>query len=179
MDVLIILIGLILILTAIIGSLVPIFPSLFLAYASLLLLHFSKVFQYRTSTLVALAFLMLLVILVDYVLPYFGTKKLGGTRYGTVGATLGLFVSLFFTPFFGWFILPGMMLCSFTGAFWGEKIHKQENQVALKSALGAVLGILFSTIMRIVYCGVILFVFLIGVCCHFQFKWGCLFSKFM
>lgn len=87
---------------------------------------------------------MLIVTILDYVIPPLATKKLGGSRKGVVGSTLGIIAGLFIFPPWGIIIFP------FIGAFIGEMISGQEHKLALKAAIGSFLGFITGVLLKLV-----------------------------
>ena len=93
----------------------------------------------------------------DYFIPAFGTKKFGGTRNGIYGTTIGLFVGLFFIP-----IPFGMPIGAFLGAFLGELMHdNKDTNRALKASLGAFFGFLASATIKFSVAAVYFVLFMI------------------
>jgi len=70
-----------------------------------------------------------------------GTKKLGGSKYGVWGSTIGIIVGLFFGP-------VGIILGPALGAFIGELIYQKKADVAFKAALGSFIGFLAGTVLK-------------------------------
>ncbi len=77
----------------------------------------------------------IVVTLLDYIVPVWGTKKFGGSKYGTRGATVGLIIGLFLGPL-------GIIVGPFIGAFVGELIFKDDIRYALRAGFGSLLGFL-------------------------------------
>jgi uncharacterized protein YqgC (DUF456 family) len=88
----------------------------------------------------------LLVSVLDYVIPAWGTKQFGGTKYGVWGSTLGVFVGLFFGA-------AGVILGPLVGAVIGEMMGGKAVEQAIKAGWGSFIGILFGTILKLVCCG--------------------------
>jgi uncharacterized protein YqgC (DUF456 family) len=107
-DYLILIIGIILIILGIIGCLVPVLPGPPLSFLGFLSLHFTKFGHYSTTTLLILGSIALAVTILDVIVPVWGTKKFGGSKYGTKGATVGLIIGLFLGPI-------GIIIGSFRG----------------------------------------------------------------
>lgn len=82
--------GIVLILLGIIGCLVPVLPGPPLSYAGLLLLHVSRFAEFSKSVLLILAIVAIVVTILDYIVPIWGTRRFGGSKYGVRGATVGL-----------------------------------------------------------------------------------------
>jgi uncharacterized protein YqgC (DUF456 family) len=119
----------------IIGCLVPVLPGPPLSFLGLILLHLTRFGQFTTPLLIILGAITAAVTVMDYIVPVWGTKKFGGSKYGTRGATVGLIVGLFLGPL-------GIILGPFVGAFIGEMIFKDDISYAMKAGFGSLLGFL-------------------------------------
>ena len=96
---------------------------------------------------------MILITVLDYFIPIWGTKKFGGSKAGVIGSGIGLIVGLFFGPL-------GIILGPFLGALAGELITNQtEIKKALRSATGSFIGFLFGTGLKLVFCGFMAYYF--------------------
>jgi uncharacterized protein len=144
-----------LILLGIIGCLVPVLPGPPLSYAGLLLLHFSKFAEFPQGLLITLAIVALAVTILDYIVPIWGTRKFGGSKYGVRGATVGLVIGLFLGP-------AGIIFGPFAGAFVGELIFKDDVKYALKAGIGSLLGFLMGVGFKLAASFVITFYFIRG-----------------
>jgi len=122
-------------LIGIIGCLVPVLPGPPLSYLGLIMLHFSRFGDFPSSVLIALAAVTVVVTVLDYIVPVWGTRKFGGSKYGTRGATVGLIVGLFLGP-------VGIIIGPLLGAIVGELIFKDDMKYALKAGFGSLLGFL-------------------------------------
>src|SRR5688500_18182201 len=120
MDWLLVTIALICVIIGVIGSIIPGVPGTPVSYIGFLCFHFSSPVN-RISVWVHVVFILLIVgvVILDYIIPIIGTKKFGGSKYGTWGSTVGLIVGLFFG-------LPGMIIGPFVGAFVFELIYKKD-----------------------------------------------------
>jgi len=125
--------SIILILIGIIGCLVPVLPGPPLSWAGLIVLHLTRFADLSQNLLIILGIVAVLVTVLDYVVPIWGTKKFGGSKYGVRGATVGLIIGLFFGP-------PGIIIGPFIGAVVGELIFKDDLKYALKAGFGSLLG---------------------------------------
>jgi uncharacterized protein YqgC (DUF456 family) len=146
MDQVWIIIGIILMVVGIIGNIVPMLPGTPLCYLALLLQQFREPRPFSTTFLLVWGLVTLAVVLIDYLVPIYGTKKWGGTRYGIWGCTLGLFAGFFFGPM-------GVVLGPFVGAFIGEMIASKDSTVAMKAAIGAFMGFVFGTVIKLIASG--------------------------
>ena len=144
--------GILLMILGIIGCLVPILPGPPFSFIGLILLHISRFGQFPTRILIILAIITLAVTIMDYVVPIWGTKKLGGSKYGTRGATVGLVVGLFFGPL-------GIIMGPFIGAVVGELIFRDDFSYALKAGLGSLLGFMAGIGLKLAVSFVLTFYF--------------------
>lgn len=144
MDIILLITAMVLLLIGIIGSIVPVIPGPPLSYLGMLLLHFSKYANFSTRLLLIYAAISIIVTVLDYIIPIYGTKKMGGTSYGVWGTSIGLVIGLFFFPPLGIIIGP------FLGAFIGEIIYGQTSSLALVAAIGSFLGFLFGTLIKLI-----------------------------
>lgn len=147
--------GIVLILLGIIGCLVPVLPGPPLSYAGLLLLHVSRFAEFSKSVLLILAIVAIVVTILDYIVPIWGTRRFGGSKYGVRGATVGLIIGLFLGP-------AGIILGPFIGAFVGELIFKDDVKYALKAGFGSLLGFLAGVGLKLAASFVITFYFIKG-----------------
>jgi uncharacterized protein len=94
-DYLLLISGILLMILGIIGCLVPVLPGPPFSFVGILLLHLSRFGQFSSTTLIVLGTIAVVVTVLDYIVPIWGTRKFGGTKYGTRGATMGLIIGLF------------------------------------------------------------------------------------
>lgn len=144
MDTFLIVLAVILLIVGIAGCILPFLPGPPLAYGSLLLLQFTSKKPFSEEFLVIWAVVTLAVVLADYYIPIWGTKKFGGTKAGVWGATIGLVIGIFFFPPFGIIIGP------FIGALVGELIkNSNDTNKAFRSAFGSFIGFIAGTVMKL------------------------------
>lgn len=153
--VLIILLGIV----GLVGAVLPALPGTPLSFLALLLFLLLPNFEGNVTFLVIMGVIALVITVLDYVIPIYGTKLFGGTKQGVRGSTIGLFISVLVLPLLGIVIGPfgiiGLLLGPFLGALVGELIAKnQEN--AFRAALGSFVGFLLGTFMKVVYAVVVL-----------------------
>lgn len=149
------------------GAILPGLPGTPLSYAGLLLFLFLPEFEANATFLIVMGVIALIITILDYVIPIYGTKQFGGTKQGVRGSTIGLVVSVFILPLLGIVIGPfgiiGLILGPFVGAYIGELIAKN-NQNALRAAFGSFVGFLLGTFMKVVYAVLVLiFIFKDGI----------------
>jgi uncharacterized protein len=145
MDTLLIIIGIACLIGGLVGSVLPL-PGPPLSFMGMLLIHYSDPFQFSRTVLYSFGFVTIVVSLLDYYVPIWGIKKLGGTNYGIWGSTIGVSV--------GFFVIPaiGVFFGAFLGALIGELIGKMPVEQALKAAFGSFLGFLSGIFMKLMLC---------------------------
>ncbi|MBN2486112.1 MAG: DUF456 domain-containing protein [Bacteroidales bacterium] len=141
---------LVLVITGFLGCFLPVLPGPPLSFIGMLLIHFTRFAQFETSTLLTVGAITIIVQVLDYIVPVWGTKKFGGTKYGTWGSIIGLIVGLFFLPPLGPFGIITVLAGPFFGAYIGETIGGTENNKALRAAFGTFIGFLAGTFMKVV-----------------------------
>ncbi len=143
-DLLWAILGLLILVIGIIFSVLPVIPGQVLSWGSLLILQLQTNPPFSARFLAIWALITAGVTLLDYYVPIWGTKKLGGSKSGIWGAAIGLIIGIFFFPPFGLIIGP------FIGAYLGELIAGKDSRIALKSGLGSFLGFVAGTMMKLV-----------------------------
>ncbi|SFU29904.1 hypothetical protein SAMN05216480_101524 [Pustulibacterium marinum] len=138
----------------ILGSVLPVLPGPGLSWVGLLLMYLTKTIETNWWVLSITFAIVVLITVLDYVIPSYGTKKYGGTKWGVFGTTVGLIVGLLAPIPFGVIIGP------FLGAFVGELIGKATPSKALKAAWGSFMGFLASTFIQFVITAVYLGIFI-------------------
>jgi uncharacterized protein len=134
-DYILISFGILLMILGIIGCLVPVLPGPPFSFVGLIFLHLSRFGQFSNTTLITLGTIAVIVTILDYIVPVWGTKRFGGSKYGIRGATVGLVVGIFLGPM-------GLILGPLIGAFVGEMIFKDDFNYAFKAGVGSLVGFL-------------------------------------
>ncbi len=153
MDIVLIILGALCLLAGIIGCIVPALPGVPLAYAGLWLLHATDKVQFSWQFLLIWGIVVIVVQVLDYVVPAWGTKKYGGSKAGVWGSTIGLIIGLFMGPW-------GIILGPFVGAVVGELLTGKETREALRSGWGSFIGLLTGTILKLICCGMMTYYFI-------------------
>ena len=145
-------------LAGLLGTVLPVIPGPPLSFAGLLVLHFSEWTEYSVEFLVVMAVLAAVVSVLDYVVPVWGTKKLGGSDAGIRGSTIGLIAGIFVFP-------PlGLILGPILGAFVAELLRDRNDLgKALKSGFGSLLGFLMGTGIKLFACVLMAYYFVIAL----------------
>ena len=162
MDAFIVIAAIILGIIGIIGAIIPGIPGTPISFIGLLLLAFVPECDYSVGFLIAMGATAAVITVLDYVIPIYGTKKLGGTKMGVRGSTIGLVVGIIVLPLLGIVLGPfgigGIRLGPFVGAYIGEVMAKNDAN-AFRSALGSFLGFLAGTLIKVIY-GIVIMVFI-------------------
>ena len=145
MEILIIVFALLLMVCGVAGCILPLLPGAPLAYAGLLLLHFTNLAHFTTSELLVWLIVVVVLQIVDYITPLFGSKYSGGTSFGNRGCIAGTLLGLFFMPW-------GIIIGPFIGAIAGEMIGGNDLLRAIRSGIGILVGFLVGTLLKVVVC---------------------------
>jgi len=96
----------------------------------------------------------ILILIIENVIPMWGTKKLGGSKAGIIGSTIGLFAGLFLlTPITGPF---SIIIGPFLGAMIGELITGKNFNIAMRSGFGSFIGFLAGTGLKLMISSVMI-----------------------
>lgn len=136
----------ILLLVGLIGVFAPVLPGIPLAWLGLFIYAIGTGFE-RISiiTIVIFSVLTVLIMLIDFLAPMLGAKKYKASKYGILGAFLGLIVGVIIFGFWG------IILGPFIGAFIFELIAKRQMKVALKSAVGTLVGFIAGALIKVIF----------------------------
>lgn len=156
MDIFLVILSAILLLVAFAGCVLPVLPGLPLAYVGLLLLHFTSYAEYSPLFLIVWGIVVTVIQILDTVVPAWGTKRLGGSKWGMLGSAIGVIFGLFLGP---WGILVG----PFIGAVVGELLHGNSADVALKSGFGSFVGFLVGTIAKLIIVGFFIYYYIVAL----------------
>lgn len=163
MDIFLLVFSFVLLLIGLIGCVLPILPGPPISFAAMLMLHFSSYGEFSNKNLWFFGIVAIVVTILDYIIPVWGTKKFGGSKRGQWGATIGLFIGVFFAPFG----MVSMILGPFIGAYVGEISGGRDSKSAFKSALGSFLGFLMGTGLKLAVSGIITYLFVLEVWSYF------------
>lgn len=156
MEYVLIIIAFIILITGIGGAVLPVLPGPPIAFVGMLVFHFAgEAYRFDTSTILIYAALAIIITILDYVVPAYGTKKLGGSKWGSRGAVVGLIAAVFVLPVLGIALGPfglfGIILGPFLGAVVGELMHGRTSDEALRSGFGSFVGFLAGTFLKFAY----------------------------
>ena len=153
-----IVIGSIFMILGIAGCVLPILPGPVLIFLGLLLLALVKdFFPPLTPTLmIVMAFLTVVVTIGDYMIPLWGAKKYGTSKWGIWGSVAGMAIGLFFSPF-------GMLLGALIGAVAVEWLVQKKKGQALKAGWGVIVGSLLGAVLKLGVSGMMVYYFIRGL----------------
>ncbi len=146
----------------ILGSILPALPGPPLSWVGLLIMYFLKGTNgagdpMSTKFLIVWLVITTVVVIIDYVVPAWFTRLTGGSKYAGWGAMVGLFVGMIVPP-------VGIIVGSLAGAFIAELMLGEKGAGdSIKSALGAFLGFLFGTGIKLIASGLMLYYIIVYI----------------
>lgn len=146
MDIVLLVLAGICLIVGIIGCIVPGLPGVPVSYVGLWIAQATERVDFSWQMLLVWGIVTIVVSVLDYIIPAWGTKRFGGTKYGVWGSTIGLFVGLFFGA-------VGVIAGPLAGAILGELIGGKEINQALRAGWGSFVGLLCGTVLKLVCCG--------------------------
>ncbi len=153
MDTFLIILAGLLLFVSVLGNILPGLPGTPLGYVGLLLLQFTDKAPFTTTFLIIWAVIVIVVQVLDYVVPAWGTKRFGGTKYGIWGSTIGLLIGLFLGPW-------GIIFGPFAGAVLGEIIKGKGTNEAIRAGFGSFIGLLAGTVVKMICSGFMIYYYI-------------------
>ena len=145
MEVVFAIICAVLILIGLVGVIMPYLPGVPVAWLGLFIYAIGTDWErLSVTTIVVFGAITVLALLVDFIAPLLGAKKYKASKWGIIGASIGLFVGIII------FQIWGIILGPLMGALVGELIAGKSTDIAFKSALGTFIGFIFGTLMKVV-----------------------------
>ena len=139
------------------GSILPGLPGPPVSWAGLLILYLwghgtnGAGEPMTTSFLLIWLAVTILVCIIDYVVPAYFTRVRGGSKAAGRGAIIGLIVGMLVPP-------VGIILGTLAGAFLAEfLVSRKDGWQSTKSAVGALLGFLFGTGIKLIASGLMMY----------------------
>ena len=145
MEIFLFILSALLIIVGVIGAVVPALPGPPLGYVGLLLLQLTDKVQFSVSFLVGWGIATLAVTILDFYLPIWTTKKIGGSKAGINGSIIGMIVGIIFTPI-------GMILGTLLGAIVGELVGGASGDKAIRSGFATFIGTMLSIGIKLIIC---------------------------
>ena len=126
------------------GVVLPVLPGIPLAWLGLYIYALATGFEEISVTVIVVFFiLMALSLVLDFLAPLLGAKKYRASALGVIGAFVGTIVGLFVLGFWG------IILGPLAGAFLGELIASGKPKQAFGSAVGAFLGLVAGSLVKL------------------------------
>jgi uncharacterized protein YqgC (DUF456 family) len=143
MEYLLLILSLIFIILGYVGSFVPGLSGPPLAWVAILLIYFINNIQLPLWVLVVTGVIAGLSLILEWIIPAYGTKIFKGSKYGIRGSYIGMIIGIIAPIPFGFLIGP------FVGAYVGELYMDPTDQSrALKAAFGTFIGFLLAILMN-------------------------------
>jgi hypothetical protein len=151
----------------IIGAVVPALPGISLIAGATVVWAIATGFpQNAVIPMVEALVVLVLSIGIDFLAGYLGAKQAGASKWGQIGAFVGLLLGMFgFLPTLpiGGFVGPlvGIIVGSAVGAIVGELIYRRNLAIALKAALGIIVGTIVGNLIQgvLAFATVVVFLF--------------------
>lgn len=139
------------------GSILPGLPGPPISWAGLLILYLWGSGTNGAGEPMSLTFLLVwlavtvVVCVVDYVVPAWFTRVTGGSKAAGRGAIIGLIAGMLIPP-------VGIIVGALGGAFLAEfLVARKDGWQSVKSAIGAFLGFLFGTGIKLIASGLMMY----------------------
>ncbi|MCM0590913.1 MAG: DUF456 family protein [Gloeotrichia echinulata IR180] len=135
----------------IIGAVVPAIPGTSLILIAIIIWGMvSSSFVAIKLPLIVTVIVLLLSIGVDFLAGYLGAKQAGASKWGQIGAFVGLILGFLgllpALPFGG--PLLGILLGPLLGAIIGEYLYRRQLGTAIKAGIGIVVGTLIGNLIQ-------------------------------
>jgi uncharacterized protein len=140
-----------LMIVGVIGAVVPAIPGTSLILIAIIIWGIvSSSFAAIKIPLIVTAIALILSIGVDFLAGYLGAKQAGASKWGQIGAFVGLLLGFFgllpALPFGG--PILGILLGPLLGAIVGEYIYCRQFGLAVKAGIGIVVGTLIGNLIQ-------------------------------
>ena len=155
MDLLLIIISGVLIILGIIGSFMPILPGPLTSWFGLFILNLISSIEIENTLLIITFIIAVTIFILDSLIPIYGSKYFGATKYGIIGASIGLVIGIL-TP-----IPFGILIGPIMGALIGELLFNKDLKKSIKSSIGVLIGFVASSFIKFVTCVVYLIIYMV------------------
>ncbi|MFC1920197.1 DUF456 domain-containing protein [Chloroflexota bacterium] len=127
------------------GVIIPMLPGVPLAWLGLFIFALYNGFEQISIAATVIFFvIMLLTLALDFLAPMLGAKKYRASKWGVIGVFLGFIAGIMV------FGLWGIILGPLLGALVGELLGKKQPAQAFKSAVGAFIGFLAGSLLKVI-----------------------------
>jgi uncharacterized protein len=139
-----------LMIVGVIGAVVPGIPGTSLIVVAIAIWGFTQGFTGLWVPIAVAITVLLLSVGVDLLATYWGAKKAGASKWGQIGAIVGLLLGFFgllpALPFGG--PLLGILIGPLAGAIIGEYLYRKDLNLAVKAGVGIVVGSLIGNLIQ-------------------------------
>jgi len=147
----------VLLFVGLIGVFVPIIPGIPLAWLGLFIYAIGTGFDRISLLVVVILFILMVIISVmDFLAPMWGAQKYKASKFGILGAFLGLIAGVIT------FNLWGIIFGPFIGAFSFEVIARRRLKGAFNAAVGTFIGFIAGTLIKIIFISIMSGFFIIS-----------------
>lgn len=158
MNLILIIISLILMFIGLIGTFLPAIPGPGLIFfTSLIYGIITKFEKLSITSLVILLILSILTIVLDNVTSLITTKKVGGSRYGIMGAIAGGIIGFLSLNFIG------LIIGQFVGTIIGELIIRRNFNDSFKIGAAGFIGYLIGVVLNSTIAVIMIVIFIFNV----------------
>ena len=155
MDLFLLILSAMLIISGIIGSFIPILPGPLTSWFGLFSLNLISTVEIDKTLLIITFIIALIIFVLDSLIPIYGSKYFGATKYGILGASIGLLIGII-TP-----IPFGIIIGPILGALIGELLFNNDLKKSIKSSIGVLIGFLASTFIKFITSLIYLMIYLV------------------
>jgi len=149
MATVLLILGILFLMAGMLGCVLPAIPGPPLSFLGMLFLEWG-LHPFSTTSLVIFGVLTVIVTVLDYLIPVWGAKIFGATKYGVWGSIIGMLAGTVLTPI-------GMIAGLLAGAIIGDLYGGKNIQDAFKSGIGTFLGTIAGMTIKLILSGTMTF----------------------
>jgi len=128
-----------------IGAVLPVVPGIPIIWVAAFVYGILTGFEdIGFNYLLVFGLLTVLSLILDWIASLYGAKRMGASKWGIIGAFLGMIVGLFFGA------VAGMIIGPFIGAVLFELLIGKASGPALKAGFGTFLGFVAGVMVKLV-----------------------------
>ncbi|WP_130807545.1 DUF456 domain-containing protein [Senegalia massiliensis] len=156
MDIILIIISMILMFIGLIGTFLPAIPGTGLIFFVALIYGIITSFEnLSVISVVILLILAIITIILDNITSLITTKKVGGSRYGIIGAIIGGIIGFLSLNFIG--LIIGQFVGTMIGELFVRKSINDSFRIGFAGFIGYLLGVVLNSTIAVVM--IVIFIF--------------------